>query len=210
MEDLTQDPDKILAAAAEKNLAVLHMVLGDVSDAVPEVKRSVALDPSQDDAWDLVLAFQIGTATPEELVDVCQSRLKYRDSARNHLLLARALQRRQKWDAAADQAAAALKIDPDNVIAESELLALALKQSSDPDQLNKASNIMPELTRMVGNLPPGIEAAKRRREVLLDLAIAGGLINTPEAGKIAKVCLALVLKDNPDDQTAKDILRALE
>jgi hypothetical protein len=170
----------------------------------------VALDPSRDDAWDLMLAFQIGTASPEELTAICEARLKSKESARNHLLLARALQREQKWSQAAVQSQAALTLEPDNVIAEVELLALALKQSDDPDQLDRASTIMPDLTRMLGNLPPGIEAAKRRREVLLDLAIAGGLINTPEADKIAKVCLALVLRENPNDQTVREILSALE
>lgn len=210
LENLAQDPDQTLAAAAEKNLGVLHMVLGDQSDAAADMKRSVALDPSRDDAWDLMLAFQIGSATPEELAAICEARLKSKDSARNHLLMARALQRQRKWAQAAEQSQAALAQEPDSVVAEVELLALALKQSDDPDQLDRASNIMPDLTRMLGNLPPGIEAAKRRREVLLDLAIAGGLINTPEAGKIAKVCLALVLRENPNDQTARDILSALD
>ena len=210
LENLAQNPDHIVAAAAEKNLGVLHMVLGDQPDAAADLKRSVALDPSRDDAWDLMLAFQIGTASPEELSAICEARLKSKDSARNHLLMARALQRQQKWSQAAEQAQAVLALDPSNVVAEVELLALALKQSDDPRQINHASAMMSDLTQTIGNLPPGIQAAKRRREVLLDLAIAGGLINTPEAGKIAKVCLALVLREHPDDQTARDILSALD
>ncbi len=50
--------------------------------------------------------------------------------------------------------------------------------------------MMPELTRMVGALPPGVEAAKRRREVLLDMAIAGRRPDQyrRQLRKIAKVC----------------------
>ena len=173
------------------------------------MQRSVFLDPSREDAWDLLLGLQIQSASPEQLAAICESRLKYKDSARNRLLLARAYQHEEKWDLAADQAMQALKLDPDNVVAELELTALALKQSTDVNELAKVAAMMPELTRMVGVLPPGVEAAKRRREVLLDMAISGGLITTEDGAKIAKVCLAMVLKDSPDDQSAKDILGAL-
>jgi tetratricopeptide (TPR) repeat protein len=209
LEDLAQDPDKSVAAGAEKNLGVLRMVLGDASDAVADMQRSVFLDPSREDAWDLLLGLQIQSASPEQLAAICESRLKYRDSARNRLLLARAYQHEEKWDLAADQAGQALKLEPDNVVAELELTALALKQSTDVNELAKVAVMMPELTRLVGALPPGMEAAKRRREVLLDMAIAGGLTNTEDGAKIAKVCLAMVLKDSPDDQSAKDIMGAL-
>jgi hypothetical protein len=136
-------------------------------------------------------------------VAVCESRLKYKNSARNHLFLARALEYQNKWSKAGEQAEAVLKIEPDNFIAHLELAALELKQSADTNILLKAGERLVHVGEIFKELPTSNENWLRWRELTLNQAIYGGLVNTPEQKEAAKACLEAILKYYPNDEQAR-------
>jgi tetratricopeptide (TPR) repeat protein len=151
-----------------------------------------------------VLASLVKSAPPDELVAICKSRLKYKDSVRNHLLLARAYQHQKKWDKVGVQTEAALKLEPDNIVAHLELAALALKQSADPNFMSKAAEQITRIRELYNKNPNSHEDASRWRELTLNLAIFDGLVNTPEYKKGAIACIEAVLKYYPNDEQAKE------
>jgi tetratricopeptide (TPR) repeat protein len=210
LETLSQSADKKLAAGALENLGMLKMFLGNSKAATANFRQAVSLDPTREQSWDMWLASITDSGTPEEKVAICESRLKYKDSARNHLLLARALQHQEKWDKVGEQTEAALKLEPDNVVAELELLALDLKQSADPNFMSKAAERFNRIDAVYNKLPDSKEKLSRWRELTLNRAILDGLEDMPEYQKAAKACLEAVLERFPNDETAKKISSALD
>lgn len=213
LENLSEDPDKTTAVGALENLGALNILFGNAAAAAADLRRAISLDPRQDQAWDLLLLALTSSASPDEMTTACESRLKYKDSALNHLLLARAYEHQKKWGASSEQAGAALKTEPDNLAAlltaHIELMALALKQSTDPDFLSKAAEEYSSINDLYKKVPYSAESASRWRELALDLAIYEGLVNTPEYEASAKACAEGVLKQYPDDAQAREILSAL-
>jgi tetratricopeptide (TPR) repeat protein len=214
LEILSQDPHTNTAVGALENLAMLKGMFGTPAAAVvPYLRKAVSLDPSRDQSWDLLLSLLSDSASRDELTELFKTRLKYKDSARNHLLLARAFERQEKWDQAREEAKMALKREPDNpaiaLVAHLELAALALEQSSDPSHLTEAAEQFSRIEDALGKVPVNAEIVTRWRELNLNLAIYNDLLNTPDAQKSAKACVDSVLKDNPNDEQAKEILEAL-
>ena len=208
LENLSEDADKKIAAGALENLGFLNMAFGNKSAAAANFHRAVALDPTREQSWDLLLV-TAGADSLEETVAVCEARLKQKDSARNHLLLARALEPQKKWDKVGEHAEAALKLDTNNIVAHLELLALAIKQSADTNFMTKAYDQFDRTQATYEKLPDNNEKQTRWRELTLNVAILYGLENTPDYHKAANAWVDPVLKNNPNDQQAKDISRAL-
>ncbi|HXA44307.1 MAG TPA: hypothetical protein VNZ25_02275 [Candidatus Angelobacter sp.] len=214
LENLSQDAHTNTAAGALENLAMLKGMFGTPAAAVvPYLRKAVSLDPSRDQSWDLLLSLLSDSASQDELTELFKTRLKYKDSARNHLLLARAFERQEKWDQAREETKTALKHEPDNpaiaLVAHLELAALALEQSSDPSHLTEAAEQFTRIEELFGKVPFNAEIAPHWRELNLNLAIYNDLINTPETRKLAKACVDSVLKDDPSDERAKEISEAL-
>lgn len=210
LENLSRDPDKKTAAGALENLGFLNFVFGNHTSATANFRQALALDPAREQAWDMLLGALAVSGSPEEKVEACKARLKQKDSARNHLLLARAFEHQKKWDKAGEQSQAALESEPDNIIAHLELMALDLVQSSGTDFMAKASDQYARTEAAYEKLPVNNEKQSRWRELTLNLAILDGLASEPEYQKAARVCLEAVLKHYPDDKQAKDISDALK
>jgi tetratricopeptide (TPR) repeat protein len=208
LENLAEDADKKIAAGALENLGFLNMVFGNKSAAAANFRRAVALDPTREQSWDLLLA-TTGTDSQEDAVVVCEARLKQKDSTRNRLLLARALEHQKKWDKTSEQAEAALLMDSNNIVAHLELLALAIKQSTDTNLMAKAYEQFALTEAAYEKLPGNNNKHTSWREFTLNGAILYGLENTPEYQKAANAWVYEVLKENPNDQQAKDISKAL-
>jgi tetratricopeptide (TPR) repeat protein len=211
LENLSRNSDRILAAGALENLGMLNMIFGNKPEAATDFRRAVAMDPTREQSWDMWLGSIKNSASPEELVAVCELRLKEKDSARNRLLLARAFQQyEKKWDKSAEQAQAAIKLEPDNLVAHLELMALALKQSADTNFMSKASEQFYRLDEIWKKIPDNKKNWARWREWTLNLSIYDGLVNTPEYNQAAKTCIENVLKSFPNDKQAREIAIALE
>ena len=209
LENLSEDPDKKTAAGALENLGFLNMAFENKPAAAADFRRAVALDPTREQSWDLFLA-TAGADSREEAVAVCEARLKQKDSSRNRLLLARAFEHQKKWDQAGEHSEAALKLEPENIVAHLELTALDLTQSTDTNFFAKAYEQCTHAEAAFEKLPDNAEKQSRWRELTLNLAILDGLVNTPEYQKAARVCLKAVLKNYPDDKRAREISKALD
>lgn len=211
LENMSQSPNEHVAAAALEYLGVLNFVLGNPQMAAPQLRRAVALDPMRPQSWDVLLAAVVmkNADFPDEAVAICNSRLKYNNSGRNHLLLAKAYTHKNEWKNAAAEAEIAAGLDTNNVIAPIMLVAIDLKQSENADFILKASDQLDRASALVGRMSSGTESWKRWREINLDNAIYNALLGTPDAEKTARQCLDQVLKYYPNDQTAKAILDAL-
>jgi hypothetical protein len=101
---LSQDPDKARASAAWERLGFLKFMLHDTPGAKSAFRRAVTFEPAREKAWEMLLAVTVSSgAPPEEMEGICRSLLKTKNSARNHLLLAKVLIKRDQADEAAVQ-----------------------------------------------------------------------------------------------------------
>jgi len=210
LDRLSQDPDKRIAAGASEYLGLLDIVSGHKQTAVERFRRSIALDPSRSGAWDMLLASLLGSASADELCSICESRLKYQDSARNHLLLAKMYaQKAHQFKEAARQAQMAATLETNNTVAPLILAAIALNDSVDTNALANAYTELTRASDLISRSPPNDDTAERWRESMLDRAILDGLVGTPEFLKGARDLIDAVLRHFPDDPDAKDIREAL-
>ena len=210
LENLSQDADKKEAAGALENLGVLNMVLGNSQAAAADFRRAVSLDPTREQSWDMLLGVSKDSASPDELVALCESRLKFKNSAWNHLLLAKLYAKQQKWDAATQQAKIAGQLDTNNIVPSLLLAAVALKQSGDTNQLSAATIDLARAKELLDKMPANNERRTRWRELTLNLAIISGMEGTQNGQKVARLCLETVLKYFPEDETVKEISKALD
>jgi tetratricopeptide (TPR) repeat protein len=210
LENLGRQADKNAAAGALAALAFVQMTLGDTSASRASAREAAAEDPTLDSAWDILLGTSFDSDSPEEFVALCESRLKQQDSVRNHLFLAEALLRQQKPDKADAQAHAALKIEPNDLEAYILLAAVELKRSENPQFMEAAERAIRRAMELFQAAPAGADTLDRWREIWLNAAIWEGLQAGAEHQEAAKTGVQAVLRRLPDDQTAKDILHALE
>jgi tetratricopeptide (TPR) repeat protein len=210
LENLSRQPNKKAAAKALEALGVVQVMIGDLPGASASAREAVAEDPTLDSAWDLLFAASGDAASPEELVALCQSRLKQADTARNRLYLAKLFLNQQKPEKADEQTQSILKIEPNNLTAYIILAASELKRSENPRFMAAAQQHLLRAQELFQAAPGGAEALTRWREIDLNVAIWCGLQSDPENRRNAKSRIEEVLQRMPEDQTAKDILRALE
>ncbi len=76
LENLSQSPDKKVAAGALENLSVLNLVFENYQAGAANARQALALDPAREQSWDLLLGALAKSSSPEEKVAVCEARLK--------------------------------------------------------------------------------------------------------------------------------------
>jgi tetratricopeptide (TPR) repeat protein len=210
LESISEGSDKKAAVDALENLGMLNLMLKNPSVAADQFRRAVALDPAREQAWDGLLGTMIESASPDELLAVCQARLKAKNSPRNHLILSKQFARMKKWQEAGEQAKIVAGLDTNNIVPPLMLAALALKQSADTNQLAVAKQNLGRGFELLRNLPAGgKEQGSRWRELMLNGAIGCALEGAPESPQQVRNVLNLVLNSFPDDKDAREILGAL-
>lgn len=206
LENISQSSDKKLAARALECRGILTIAMGDPKAGLPDFRRAVALDPTREESWDVFL----GSSDESDRQDICESRLKARNSARNHVLLAKILEKNGKWERSKQEAEAALKLEPDNIAAHLMLVALFIRQSTDEASLDPVKEHVEASQKLWTQMPDGQEKKDRFREVMLNGLLAGMLWHYPEYVDGGKKGLQEFLRDHPDDEDAKNILAAIE
>lgn len=209
LEALSENPDKKSAAGALEKLGLLNFYLKNFTAAKGNLRRAVALDPSLEQSWDILLGIIHESGSPEEVVSLCQSRLKSKNSARNHLLLAKSYVHQKKWNEAGFEAINAGKLETNNIVPPLMLTAISLKQSSDTNQFILATENLGRASEILKSMSDDKEKQIRWREITLNLAILFGLDGTQDSLERSRNCLKAVLARNPDDEDAKMILSAL-
>lgn len=206
LENLSQAADKKAAAGALESHGFLTMTLGNIEGGLPDFRRAVALDPTREQSWDMLL----GTSPDSEWATLCEARLKAKDSARNHLLFGKMLAKEQKWGLAKAQAEAALKLESDNVAARQLLAALIIRQSTDDESLEPAKTHLEAIQELLAKLPASQEKSDRFREFMLNVILVNALWSYPESISGVRTALGSFLQDFPNDEDAGKIRAALE
>jgi len=206
LEDLTQNPDKKVAAGALEYLGFLKMMIGNNQAAVIDLRQAVALDPTREQSWDFLLAALKDTASSEELAAICETWLKIKNSANVRLLLGHFYVEMHQWDKASEQVEIARQLEVNNVIPPMMLAAIALEKSKQTNYFSIAETNFKRTNAIIGRLPTGDERSKRWREVSLNVVIFYALDDQPEA---ARSCANEILKHFPNDETVKGILNAM-
>jgi tetratricopeptide (TPR) repeat protein len=208
LDVLSQDEDRSRAACALERLGFLRIMMQQANGAETALRRAVALEPVRQKAWETLLVAMVQSgATPEEMETVCESLLKNKNSARNHLLLAKVLMKQNKWDQAADHIKAAAKLEPNDMLVSLFEGVVAMKSGVDEEHLSIATRKMLRANDLLGKMAADSERATRWREFMLNGAILSGLLDKPTD---AKEWVDSVLKEFPDDETAKDIRAAIQ
>jgi tetratricopeptide (TPR) repeat protein len=207
LEDLSQEPDTKLAAGALANLGFLNAMFGNVPEGIINIRRAVALDPTDDRLWDAWFGLSLASAAPSDLVAIGRAHVKARDSARNRIILSKILAAKMgEWNEAVEQAEIAAKLDPSDIFAPLMLAAITLKRDDQPTDLALAKTSLERANELLQKGPHNQEALKRWRELTLDSVIFMAWTGQPQR---AMSFASLVLKYFPDDPTAKSLLQVI-
>lgn len=207
LENLGQSPDAHLAAGALEALGILQgPVLQENRACLASLRRAVALDPDRDQAWEALAATLSKTKNYAELLTVCEDRVRKKDAAHNHLLLAKACEKMKLWDTAEEEVLAGLKEAPNDFSINLSLAALLLKRSQN-------SSVMLEINGWLGRseqLLSGIPETRKMRQQTIDLALTRSIYyalndDVESARKYVKIATD---KDKEND-LAQEILSAM-
>ncbi len=199
---LADDPERKVAAGALTSFCALKMMFGDDGNRTAEVRRAVELNPDNEQAWDMLIGFALQTEAPEKFLELCERRLQHKKSARNHLIVAKALNVQKRFPEAEQQARASLKLDQNYAPASLMLAALAIRQ----DLPAAATAFLLQTRKAIDQLTDEDEANQRKREAFLNLAIVFALQDEPMK---AREILESLLQRDETDQTARAIMTAL-
>ena len=212
LEALSATPDKKRSAGALMNLGILEMMTGNSSGAKVDFRRAVALEPTREKAWEVLLTVLVqSSAPPEELVNTCEGLLKSKNSAKNRLLLAKALIKQNKLNEAKVQIQAAAMLEPENILPYLFAGAVSLKQSDVQANIPLATT---QLTRAKDLLRKNARWRGEKK------AVGVSILRQPRflawrwrsrSDRARKMCANLVLGGiSFTHDTAKDILSAIE
>jgi tetratricopeptide (TPR) repeat protein len=202
LAQLAESPSPKQAASALMFLGVLHsLVMGDQAAAEVRLRRAVALDPRNQQAWEALMVTLNEENRYEEMVKVGESLVKAIDSPRSHLCLAKAHEKLSHWDKVLEQAQVAVKESPNDLTAK---LAMASAQIrlSDKD-LQQAGVAL--LKVRIDDFKEADTAVRTHGVFLCGLFLA--LDDQPEQ---ARPLFQQVLKLEPNHDEAKKALAIVE
>ncbi len=209
LREIGNSSDPKRAAGALELLAGLQMLtqirMGFTNDLmIRDMKRAVSLDPTREGAWDLLLGGLLETASPEELAQACESRLKQKKSARNYLLLAKSLYRCGSYGKAVEAAEAGLKLEAKNIALNLMLAATLMRQDKEWAQVESVLERVGEFT---AEIKDSEEKAQRASELGLNMAIGMAIKGSPEEAKA--LLNAIARKFPEEEERAKEIFDAV-
>ncbi|HZV33553.1 MAG TPA: tetratricopeptide repeat protein [Verrucomicrobiae bacterium] len=208
LENLGQDPDSRQAAVALEVLGILQgPIFHEPRSAIINLRRAVALDPSRDEAWDVLASMLAHGHRYDELLSACEDRVHEKESARSHLLLAKAFEKMHDWDGSENEILESLRISPNNFTASLSEAALILRRSQDADALMDANSWLERSERLLGEVPPQM----RNQQAVIELTLLRSIYfalsdQLDEARQWANAVISLD-KNNP---VAQDILSAMD
>jgi tetratricopeptide (TPR) repeat protein len=156
LETMAERADPAVATAALTTMGELQgVVLGDYRMAEETLKRAIARNPLPDAPWESLVVLHAASEQPGKIADLLSLRLKTRDTARNHLLLAKAHEQLDHSDDAERQFMAVLKHEPENPVAAIGLASVRLKQARDEASLRSVGQYLSELeSGLMKKVPP--------------------------------------------------------
>jgi tetratricopeptide (TPR) repeat protein len=208
LENLGQNPDAKIAANALEVLGILEgPILHEPESCINHLRRATALDPSRDQAWEVLCATLAQAGRYHDLLTVCQNRVAQKDSAHNHLLLAKTYEKLKQYDDAEFEIDTAMKLAPNDFTANVGLAALLIHRSQgDPELLSEADGWLAHAEQLIGNQP----AMSRNRQQVIDLTLTRSIyFALTDNTASARIWAEAVLKQDKSNATASAILMAM-
>jgi Tfp pilus assembly protein PilF len=131
-----------------------------------------------------------------------ETRLRARESARNHVAAAKACERLQRLDKAQTHMDAALRLGPDDYLANLAGAIIAMKRSGDETALKQAGMLIQQASRVEGRPATKAEWVEWTLTTGILFALAGD-------ENLARQNLKRVLEMDPDNKTAREALALL-
>ena len=208
LEDLAQSPDTQVAAGALEVLGILEgPILHESDSCITSLQRAVALQPSRQQSWEVLVATLAQTGRFDDLLSVCENQIKYDDSTRSHLMLAKAHEKLQQWDDCEDEAREAVGNDPNDVLADLSFGALLLKRSRDNAAvLAEADDWLTRSENALKQIPP----QQRNRQEVIDLTLTRSIyFALTDEMDTARKWVQTVIERDKDNKLAREILDAM-
>jgi len=209
LQDLAEASDSDAAAGAAEVLGILEgPILHEPERSIGSLQRAVALQPEREQAWEVLVATLAQNQRYNELLEVCENQVKHTDSARAHLMLAKAHEKLRQWEECEDEARTSASNDPDNVLADLSLGALLLKRSdADEAVLAEADDWLSRCESVLKRTPP----EQRNRQQVIELTLTRG-IYFALSGELdtARKWVQTVIDRDKDNQLAKEIMAAMD
>jgi tetratricopeptide (TPR) repeat protein len=206
LENLSESSDPHLAGGAFTSLAIARVfVRGDFPNGITNLRRALSLVPSSDKTADLLVSFYASQARFDEMLPLCEERVKGKDTIHNRILLAKVYDKLHKAQKTEDQLRSILKNEPDNVCANVAMASLLLKRGQDESVLREAKGLL-ERTKPLLEKTDTSDSRDLQVHYVLTVAVFYGLAGDNEA---ARAEVKKVLDQDPVNDYAKAVLAAL-
>jgi tetratricopeptide (TPR) repeat protein len=206
LESLVSEDAPARSAVALEMRGMLQFLTGSRAAAAVTLKRAVRLDPGRFQAWEVLLALYIRGEDRTGLMETCESRVRARPNARNHLLLVKALERSGKYAEALEAAQTGTAKFPENLWLQVATVCLSLRTSTDSASLEAVPVLLRDITARLDKLPKNAEWGAIIQHFVPTLCLYHALAgNAEEARRVLKEWV----KSNPEDAWAREILDAV-
>jgi Tfp pilus assembly protein PilF len=200
LENLGQGGNKTVAASALEFLGGLQwMLMRDLTGSESNLRRALALDPARELAWNLLMGLLVGSERFPDALAAAESRLKIKETARNHVAAAKVCDKLDRPDKARLHTDAAVKLDPDGYLANLSAAVVILKRGTTDNSIQQAR----QLLEHAGNAKGHPASQDEWVEWNLTRGIFYALGDDPAA---ARRDLKRVLEADPANETAKQAL----
>lgn len=205
LENLGQSRDPQLASGALEALGMFQgPILRDYRGSAASLRRAVLLDPSREQAWDMLASMLAKTDDHNELLSVCEERARKKDSAHNHLMLAKAYEKLNQWDNAEEQVLTALNLDANDFTANLAMAVLLIKRSQNASVLADADGWLVRAEQFYGKLPD--KGRQQSIDLTLDRSIYLALTDNVET---ARTWVKHILETDQNNDFAREVLAAM-
>ncbi len=208
LENLAQAADPQLASGALEVLGILQgPVLHETRSCVTNLRRALALDASREQAAEVLVSTLAQSGRYDELLSACEERVKQKDSARNHLLLAKAYEKLKQWEDSEVEVLEALRQAPNDLTANLAYSALLLRRSQDAAALSEANNWLGRTEGLLNQLPP----AQRDQRLVIDFTLTRSIyFALTDEVEAARQWAQAVIKTDGNNKLAREILSAMD
>jgi tetratricopeptide (TPR) repeat protein len=202
LEELGQRNDAPAAVAAEMMAYFQLKIIGDFGAAAKSFQRLVTLAPQNQTAWDMLTICWGMADKDEQSITVCKERLKQKDSAHNHFMLARCNERIGHFDQAEEEVRFGLRLEPEDFLANLSLACLLMRRGENPKALEEAGSLLDKVHTTVSEKSPPDKKSNYASARGLYLVLTG---NTEEGRKQFQESL----KIDPENGQANEALEIL-
>jgi len=155
LEQLGRNEDKNTAGAALTALGGMQLLVqGDPVAAEDNLRRATRLRPAADTAWEMFGLLLVQSERWSELAALGEEHVKSKDSVRYRIGLAKIYEKLGKPAEVEPQVQAALKLAPDDLLANTASAAMRLKRATDEAAVAEVGQMMNKVKQTVFKAAP--------------------------------------------------------